>query len=57
MSRIIGAPLDFKANAGDDVNDGGNPERADPRPPNPPIDIPSRINVRRMYIGTEDVEK
>ena len=24
-----GAPWDFKANAGDDVNDGGIPERAD----------------------------
>ena len=52
MSRVKGAPWDFKANSGDDINDGGIPERVDP-----PIEIPPRINVRRMYIGRMDVEK
>ena len=31
MSRVEGAPWDFKAKAGDRVNDGGIPERADAR--------------------------
>ena len=47
----------FKASTGDDINDGGFPERADARPPDPPIEIPTRINVRRMYIRRMDVEK
>ena len=57
MSRVKGAPWDFKANLGDDVHDGGIPDRAGARPPDPPIEIPSRINVRRMYIRRVDVEK
>ena len=57
MSRVKGAPWDFKADAGHDINDGGIPERADARPPDPPIDIPLRMNVRRMYIRRMDVEK
>ena len=57
MSRVKGAPRDFKANARDDINDGGIPERVDARPPDPPIEIPPRINVRRMYIRRMDVEK
>ena len=35
----------------------GIPERTDARPPNPLIEIPSRINVRRMHIRRCDVEK
>ena len=49
MSRVEGAPWDFKANAGDDVDDGGMPERVDELPRDPAIGTPSRINVRRMY--------
>ena len=33
--RVKGGPWDVKANAGDDVNDGGIPERVDARPPRP----------------------
>ena len=57
MSNVEGAQWDFKANAADDTNDGGIPERVDARPPDPPIEIPPRINVRRMYIRRVDVEK
>ena len=63
MSRVKGAPWDFKANAGDDINDGGIPEGVDARPPDPPIEIPPRINVRRMDVekarrkGVQDVRK
>ena len=57
MNRVKGAPWDFKADAGHDINDGGIPERADARPPDPPIDTPPRMNVRRMYIRRMDVEK
>ena len=32
MSRVKGAPCDFKATAGDDINDGGIAERVDARP-------------------------
>ena len=46
-----------RANVGEDVNGGGIPERVDARPPDPPIEIPSRINMRRVYIGRVDVEK
>ena len=46
MSRVKGAPWDLKANAGDDINDGGTLERADARPPDPPVEIPPRINVK-----------
>ena len=49
--------MDFKADAGHDINDGGIPERADALPPDPPNDIPLRMNVRRMYIRRMDVEK
>ena len=52
-----GAPCDFKANPRDDVNDGGIPERADARSPDPPIEIPSRINVRDVYSRRVDVQK
>ena len=38
-------------------NDGGIPERVDARPPDPPIEIPPLINVRRMYISRVDVEE
>ena len=55
--RVKGAQWDFKANAGDDMNDGGILERVDPRPPDPPIEIPPRVNVRGMYIRRMDVEK
>ena len=54
MSRVKGAPWDFKAKAGHDINDAGIPERVEP---DPPIEIPPRINVRRMYIRRMDVEK
>ena len=57
LSKVKGAPWDFKANAGDDTNDGGIPEGVDARPPDPPIEIPPRISVRRMYIRRVDVEK
>ena len=57
MSRVKSAPWDFQANAGDDINDGGIPERVDARPPDRAIEIPPRINVRRMYIRRMDVEK
>ena len=57
MSRVKGAPWDFKANARDDINDGGTSERVDARPPDPPIEIPPRINVRRMCVRRVDVEK
>ena len=57
MSKVKGAPWDFKVNAGDDINDGRILERVDARPPDPPIEIPPRINVRRMYIRRVDVEK
>ena len=57
MSRVKDAPWDFKANADDDIDDGGIPERVDARPPDPPLEIPSRISVRRMYIRKTDVEK
>ena len=49
--------MDFKANAEDDINEGGIPERVDARPPDPPIEIPPRVNVRRMYIRKVDDEK
>ena len=51
VSKVKGALWDFKVNAGDDINDGGLLERVDARPPDPPIEIPPRINVRRMYIS------
>ena len=57
MCKVKGAPLDFKANAGDDANDGGFREGVDARPPDPPIEIPPRINVRRKYVRRVDVEK
>ena len=48
MSSVKGAPWVFKANAGDDVNDGGTPKKADAPSPDPSIELPSSINVRRM---------
>ena len=57
MSSVKGAPWDFKANAGDDVNDGGTPERVDAPSPDPSIELPSPINVRRKYSRSLDVEK
>ena len=57
MSKVKGAPWEFKANVGDDINDGGIRERVDARPSDLPIEIPPRINVRRMYIRRVDVEK
>ena len=45
-----------KANARDDINDGDFPQRVNARPPDQPIEIPPRINVRRMYIRRMDVE-
>ena len=53
MSRVQGAPWDFKANFGDDDTDGGIPERAGARPPDPPVEIPSRLSLRRMYTHRE----
>ena len=57
MSKVKGAPWDFKANAGDDTNDGGFPEGVDARPPDPPLEIPPRISVSRKYVRRVDVEK
>ena len=50
MSRVKVTPWHFKANAGDDDNDGDIPERAEGRLPEPPIEIPPLVNVRRLYI-------
>ena len=57
MSRMKGAPWYFKADAGDDVNDGGIPERADAHPPDPTVEIPPRNNERRMCTRRVDAEK
>ena len=57
VSRVEGEPWDFKAKPGDDVNDDGILERADARPPHPPVEIPCRFNVRRMYIRSVHVQK
>ena len=57
MSRVKGAPWDINGNAGDDINDGGITERVDARPPDPPIELPPRINVGSMYIRRVNVEK
>ena len=57
VSKVECALWDFKANAGDGINDDGILERVDARPPDPSIEIPSRINVRRMCIRKMDVDK
>ena len=52
-----GAPWDFKASSGDDFHDDDIPVGADARPPDPLVEIPSRRNVRTMYIRRVAVSK
>ena len=54
MSRVKGAPWDFKVETTSTMVVS---HRVDGRPPDPPIEVPPRFNVRIMYTRRLDVQK